>query len=35
MSAFVRKVERSWQEKSANIEYWLRVEQSSIPYRAK
>lgn len=35
MSAFVRKVEKAWQEDSANIEYWLRVEQSSIPYREK
>jgi len=35
MSAFVRKVESAWQTDSGNIEYWLRVEQSSIPYRAK
>jgi hypothetical protein len=35
MSAFSRKVEKAWQEESGNIEYWLRVKQSSIPYRAK
>lgn len=35
MSAFVRKIESTWQTDSANIEYWLRVERSSIPYRAK
>lgn len=35
MSAFVRRVEKAWQRESANIEYWLRVEQSSIPFLAK
>lgn len=33
MVAFVRKVENDWQIESSNIEYWLRVEKSSIPFR--
>jgi hypothetical protein len=35
MSAFVRKVASDWITSSMNIEYRLRVEQSSIPYRVK
>jgi hypothetical protein len=34
ISAFIRKVEKDWQINSANVEYQLRVEKSSIPFRA-
>jgi len=33
MSSFTHDVERSWQMDSLNIEYWLQVKRSSIPYR--
>lgn len=35
MSAFARKIEKDWQIQTSNIEYWLQVKKSSIPYRAK
>ncbi len=33
MASFVRSIERNWQFEMSNIEYELRVETSSIPYR--
>ena len=34
MSSFVRGIEKEWQVESNNIEYWLEVVKSDIPYRA-
>lgn len=33
MCQFAAQVEKDWQVETGNIEYWLRVEKSSIPYR--
>lgn len=33
MSSFAQQIEREWQMESGNIEYWLQVEKSEIPYR--
>lgn len=34
MSDYALQVEREWQNETSNIEYWLQVEKSPIPYRA-
>jgi hypothetical protein len=34
MAAFAGKIEHNWQDETSNIEYWLNVEKSFIPYRA-
>lgn len=34
MSNFASQIEREWQIETSNIEYWLNVEKSLIPYRA-
>jgi hypothetical protein len=34
MLDFAKKIERDWQCDTSNIEYWLQVEKSLIPYRA-
>jgi hypothetical protein len=33
MVSFVQHIEREWRIESGNIEYWLQVETSEIPYR--
>lgn len=33
LSEFVSNIEQNWQVDSGNIEYWLKVEKSKIPYR--
>lgn len=34
MSDFASQIEREWQNETSNIEFWLKVEKSLIPYRA-
>lgn len=34
MSDFASQIEREWQNETSNIEYWLKVKKSPIPYRA-
>lgn len=34
MTGFCERIERDWQRESANIEYWIEVIKSKIPFRS-